>query len=74
MIQDIVVDWEALLDQSGVWDHMFQSEDGDINSIRKSQMPGATSNPAHWSRFSSFEKMPIMEESEEEEDVNGPKT
>jgi hypothetical protein len=47
MAQDTVVDWEALLDQSGAWDHIFRADDHDTESIRRSQMPGATSNPAH---------------------------
>jgi len=72
MAQDTVVDWEALLDQFGAWD-IFKADDDDTESIRRSQMPGATSNPAHWSRFSSFEKM-SMDEFEEEEDVNSAET
>ena len=68
MTRDTVVDWEALLDQSGAWDRMFKSQDEDTEGIRRSQIPGATSHPAHWSRFSSFEETPAEEF--EEEDVN----
>jgi hypothetical protein len=65
-----VFDWEGLLDRSGTWDHIFESDhSGDIQkSIRRSQVPGASTNPAHWSGFSSFEKMAETEE----EDVNAP--
>ena len=67
-----VGDWEALLDQSGAWDYIFKADVEDTEDIRRSQMPGATSNPAHWSRFSSFEKMSTDEF--EEEDVNSAET
>ena len=73
MAQDMMVDWEALLDQSGTWDHIFKSDDDDTESIRRLQMLGTTGNPAHWSQFLGPEKMSV-DEFEEEQDVNSPET